>query len=236
MATVYYLVRRFVALPIAVCLLLAPLLAQESGDAARSDVSSGFGYKFENKRFPIPLIEIDLAPDGTGELRFKRGESDEIIDLKVKLLPETVTRIRGLYDRTSFLVSSEDYQAKKDFSHLGWMTIREGNGKRERQVRFNYTTNELMKELADLFRSIATQEIHLFDIDTAQQYQPLDLPRQLDWLESDLRLGNIAEPERLVRVLGEIAGVDSLPLIARNQANRIITSIKKGKYKSTSKR
>jgi hypothetical protein len=218
------------------CLLLAPLLAQEGGEAARSDVSSGFGYKFENKRFPIPLIEIDLAPDGTGELRFKRGESDEIIDLKVKLLPETVFRIRALYDRAGFLDSSEEYQAKKDFSHLGWMTIREGNGKRERQVRFNYTTNEPMKELAELFRSIATQEIHLFDIDTAQQYQPLDLPRQLDWLESDLRLGNIAEPERLVRVLGDIAGVDTLPLIARNQANRIIKSIKKGQYKSTSKR
>lgn len=227
---------RIVTLPIALCLLLVPLVAQEGGDTSRREPSTGYGYKFENRRFPIPLIEIDLAPNGTGELRFKRGESDEIIDLKLKLLPETILRIRGLYDRAAFLDSSEEYQAKKDFSHLGWMTIREGDGKRERQVRFNHTTNEPMKELADLFRSIATQEIHLFDIDTAQQYQPLDLPRQLDWLESDLRLGNIAEPERLVSVLGEIAGVDSLPLIARNQANRIITSIKKGKYKPPSKR
>ena len=39
------------------------------------------------------------------------------------------------------------------------------------------------------------------DLETAQQYQPLDVPRQLDAIESDLRLGNIAEVEQMALAL-----------------------------------
>jgi hypothetical protein len=93
-----------------------------------------------------------------------------------------------------------------------------------------------MKELGDIFRGIATQEISLLDIDNAQRYQPLDLPKQLDILENDLRLEWIAEPERVLAVLTEIAGDDTQPLIARNHAKRIAEAIKKGKYKSPVKK
>ena len=93
-----------------------------------------------------------------------------------------------------------------------------------------------MKELADIFRGIATQEMSLFDIENAERYQPLDLPKQLDVLENDLKLERIAEPERLLAALMEIAADDAQPLIARNQANRIIDQIRKGKYKSPVKK
>jgi hypothetical protein len=229
-----FVVSRLVSAIVVVCSAALAFTVQDGGEPSRS--KAGFGYKFENPRFTIPIMEIDLDPDGKGELRFKRGESDEVIDLKIELLPATIARVRTLLDSTSFLTSAEGYQAKKDFSHLGWMTIRASDGNRERTVRFNYTTNEAMKELADLFRAIATQQIHVFDIETAQQYQPLDLPRQLDWLEADLRLGNIAEPDRVVTVLRELSGGDTLPLIARNQAKRIITAIEKGKYKPLTRR
>ena len=233
MSTICFLIPRLPALLIALCLPLADA-AQESGETPRPS-AAGFSYRFENARFYVPLMEIDLAPDGVGELRFKRGTTDEMIDLKLKLLPETMSRIRGLYDGISFLDSVEDYQGKKDFSHLGWMTIRASDGRRERKVRFNNTPNRQMKELADLFRSIATQQMHVFDLETAQQYQPLDVPRQLDAIEADLRLGNIAELNQIALVLREIATGDTLPLIARNQANRMIADIQKGKYKPSSK-
>ncbi|HEV8482855.1 MAG TPA: hypothetical protein VGV87_04790 [Blastocatellia bacterium] len=232
MSTICFLIPRVPALLLALYLPLADA-AQESETPRPS--AAGFSYRFENARFYVPLMEIDLAPDGVGELRFKRGTTDEIIDLKLKMLPETMSRIRGLYDGISFLDSTEEYQGKKDFSHLGWMTIRASDGRRERKVRFNNTANKQMKELADLFRSIATQQMHLFDLETAQQYQPLDVPRQLDAIEADLRLGNIAELEQIALALREIAAGDTLPLIARNQANRMIADIQKGKYKLSSK-
>jgi hypothetical protein len=205
--------------------------AQESKPEAVPDGAS-FSYKFENARFYIPLIEIDLSSDGSGELRFKRGESDEVIDRKLKLLPATIARVRELYERTHFLTSDKDYQDEKDFSHLGWVSLSMRQGERERKVRFNYTPNLDMRELTDIFRAIATQEMHLFDIETSQQYQPLDLPRLLDVLENDLKGQRVAEPEQMLAALKEIESNDTQPLIARNHATRISDSIRKGKFKS----
>jgi hypothetical protein len=202
---------------------------------ARAQAAERYGYKFEGPRFTLSLIEVDVAADGSGEVRFKRGESDEIIKLEFKLIPETLARIRQLYRGSQFLSSTEDYQSKKDFSHLGWKTLYARQGDQQREVRFNYTHNEAIEELAAIFRAIATQEMHLFDMDTAAQYQPLDLPDQLISLENDLRLKNIAEPERMLKALRELAGNDSLPLIARNHAGRIIAAIEKKKYKSPMK-
>ena len=208
--------------------LFAPTVIAEEGVS--------YGYKYEGQRFWIPLIEIDLAADGSGEVRFKRGESDEIIPLKFKLLPETMARIRQLFTESQFLTSTEEYQSKKDFSHLGWKTLSAQQGERQRSARFNYTQNPAINELADLFRAIATQEIHLFDIETATQYQPLDPPRQIESLENDLRLQNIAEPDRMIGPLRDLAGNDAVPLIARNHAGRLITSIEKKKYKAPTRK
>src|SRR5205085_11874392 len=131
------------------------------------------------------MMEVALAADGTGEVRFRRGESDDLLDHKFKLLPATLARIRQLMEVTRFLDSSGEYQADKDFSHLGWVTISARQGERQRKARFNFTQNPEIKELADIFRGIATEEIHLFDIETSEQFQPLDLPRLLDAIEND---------------------------------------------------
>lgn len=196
-----------------------------------------YSYKFENPRFLIRVIEIDLGSNGVGQLRFTRGESDEVLDSKLKLLPRTMSRIRELFDASSFLASTTEYQdPKHQFPHMGWMTLCARQGANERKARFNYTTNVLIKELEEIFRGIATQEIDLFDIANAERYQPLDLPKQLDGLENDLRLERITEPERLLGALDEIATDDTQPLIARNQAKRMAESIKKGKFKSPIKK
>jgi hypothetical protein len=225
-------------LPFLFCLLPVAILgasAQEHS-IAPAPAETSFKYKFENARFYISMIEIDLSAGGAGELRFKRGESDEIIDRKFRLLPATIARINQLYDVTRFIDSSEDYQDKKDFSHLGWVSLSEQQGQRARNTRFNYTTNKEISELAEIFRAIATQEMHLFDIETSERYQPLDLPRLLDTLENDLKLQRVAEPEQLLAMLREISGNDTQPLIARNHATRMIDSIKKGKFKSPMKK
>lgn len=195
-----------------------------------------FSYKFENPRFDLRVIEIDLNSNGAGELRFTRGASDEILDCKIALLPATIARIRDLFEVSGFLASETEYQDKKDFSHLGWTTLGARQGALERKTRFNYTTNVLVNELKDIFLGIAWQEIALLDIDNAERYQPLDLPRRLEILENDLRLERITEPARVLGALKEIVGDDSQPLIARNHAKRIVDAIQKGKFKSPVKK
>jgi len=191
----------------------------------------GFKYVFENPRFYIPWIELEVNQEGAGTVQFRRGESEDTLDRKVKLLPSTVNRIAELIARSGFLTSSEDYQSKHDFAHLGWMTISVSQGGKQRTVRFNYTQNQDMSELADLFRAISNQAITLFDIDLTIHHQPLDLPRMLDAVENDLRLQRLAEPDELIPALSEIAQDDTLPLIARNHSTRLIESIKKGKFR-----
>jgi hypothetical protein len=232
-------VNRLVWLAVIVALTGATAVARHNtqGLDGNSGAAEGsFSYRFENPRFYIRVIEIDIDSNGVGQLRFTRGESDEVLDSKIKLLPATVSRIRTLFKVTGFIGSHNEYQAEKDFSHLGWVTLGEKQGARVRATRFNYTKNLEMKELADIFRGIATQEMSLFDIENAERYQPLDLPKQLDVLENDLKLERIAEPERLLAALTEIAADDTQPLIARNQANRIIDQIRKGKFKSPVKK
>jgi hypothetical protein len=222
----------------AACCLIPTAYSLEAQEKADNGMAAEmkFGYKFENQRFYIPLIEIDLNAKGEGELRFKRGESDEVIDLKLKLLPETVARIRELYEKTRFLESDETYQDKKDHSNLGWVTLTVSAGERQRSARFNYTPNLEIKAVADIFRALANQQMDLFDIETALQYQPLDVPGKIEALDNDLRLERIAEPAQLIPMLRDIAKNDSAPLIARNHAKRIITAIEKGKYKSPVKK
>lgn len=206
-----------------------------AGASASSDIS--YSYKFENPRFHIRIIEIDLGSNGAGQLRFTRGESDEVLDCKVKLLPATISRIRDLFEATAFMSSDNDYQDKKhQFPHMGWMTLAARQGSNERKARFNYTTNVQIKELEEIFRGIASQEIALFDIENAERYQPLDLPKQLEVLANDLGLERITEPERLLSALSEIANDDTQALIARNQARKLVEEIKKGKFKSPAKK
>ena len=198
--------------------------------------AASYSYRFENQRFHISLIEIDLDGDGAGLVKFKRGESDDIIDLKLKLLPDTLARIQQLYQALRFVESDENYQSEKDHSNLGWVTIIARAGDRERKARFNYTHNQEMKELTDIYRGLSTQQIHLFDLETAQQYQPLDVPRLLENLENDLKLERLTEPSALLTSLRDISGSDASPLIARNHAKRIIASIEKGKFKTPIKK
>jgi len=208
----------------------ARALQSESERPLTGDVA--FKYIFENPRFYIPWIQLDLSLEGVGSVRFRRGESDDTLDRKVKLQPSTLNRIAELIARSSFLTSEEDYQSKRDFAHLGWMTISVNQGGKQRTVRFNYTQNLDMAELAEIFRAISNQAITLFDIDLSIQHQPLDLPRMLDSLENELHLERFAEPDQLIPTLRDIAQDDTLPLIARNHATRLITSIQKGKFKS----
>jgi hypothetical protein len=223
-----------------VALLLAPCgLARQKPQSMADGSAAGemsFSYKFENARFDIRVIEIDLDSNGAGALKFTRGTADEILDCKVKLLPATIARIRNLFEVSDFLASDAEYQGKKDFSHLGWVTLGARQGARERKQRFNFTYNVYIKELQEIFRAIASQEISLFDMENAERYQPLDLPRQLETLENDLKLERIAEPERLLAPLNEIASDEIQPLIARNHAMRIVEAIKKGKFKSPVKK
>ena len=200
----------------------------ESRVTREDDSGSRYRYLFENDRFTTPRMEVEFDAGGKGHFRFTRKGEPEI-DNQLTVSSALVARVQGLFSGLNFLASDEDYQFKKDFSHLGQITITAAQGGKERTATFNYTTNESMNQLVDIFRGIATQETRIFEIETVRTNDPISTPAQLRLLESELRSKRIAEPKSMVPLLDEIRQDESVPLIARNHAQRLIQMINKGK-------
>lgn len=207
--------------------------AQSKIEAAKFDrggkpAAVKFRYLFENQRFTTPVQEVEFDGDGRGQFRFKKKGADEIVN-QLNVSPAVLSQINSLFDELNFLASTEDYQYKKDFSHLGTMTITLARGGKERTVTFNYTDNQSLNRLTEIFRNIATQETRIFEIETIRESDPISTPAQLRQLESELRSKRIADPQRFTPILQEIKMDEGVPLIARNHAERLLQMIKKGK-------
>lgn len=191
--------------------------------------SSRYRYLFENERFTTPLQEVEFDGNGRGKFRFKRNNGEEIVN-KLEVSAPVLAQIQTLFDELNFLGSNEDYQHKKDFSHLGTMTISYSRNGRERTVSFNYTDNQAMNRLREIFSNITTQETRVFELEVVRSTDPISTPAQLRLLESELRSKRIADSNRFVPILQDIRLDESVPLIARNHADRLLQMIKKGKW------
>lgn len=195
---------------------------------SESRAETKFHYLFENEKFTTPRIELEFGADGKGEFRFKKKDSEEITN-KLQVTTLVLGQISALLAELNYLDSSENYQHKKDFSHLGTITIDITQSGKHRKVQFNYTDNPAMLKLANIFRNIATQETRVFEIETVRQSDPISTPAQLRFLDSELRSKNIADPERFIALLQDIKMDEGVPLIARNHAERLLKDIKKPK-------
>ncbi len=195
---------------------------------SEASTDTKFHYLFENEKFTTPRIELEFGADGKGEFRFKKKDSEEIAN-KLEVTSTVLVQINFLLAELNYLDSSESYQHKKDFSHLGTITIDVAKDGKQRKVQFNYTDNPAMNKLANIFRNIATQETRVFEIETIRQSDPISTPAQLRFLDSELRSKNIADPERFVALLQDIKLDEGIPLIARNHAERLLKEIRKPK-------
>ncbi|MCG3145326.1 MAG: hypothetical protein HONDAALG_02916 [Gammaproteobacteria bacterium] len=204
---------------------ISQALTSNSRDAG---AGAHFHYLFENPRFTTPVQELDFDGSGQGKFRFQRKDSDEIVN-KLALSSEVLSQLQLLFDDLNFLASSENYQHKKDFSHLGNMTITYSRAGKERTVKFNYTDNQSMNRLSEIFRNIVTQETRVFELEAVLQNDPISTPAQLRFLESELKSNHIADPRRFEPILKTIKLDEGVPLIARNHAERLLQMIRKGK-------
>ncbi|HEX4947060.1 MAG TPA: hypothetical protein VFZ34_10365 [Blastocatellia bacterium] len=223
---------RFLSFALLIALFALTLHAQPlivvNSDKSVSSAGTKYHYLFENEKFTTPRIELEFGGDGKGEFRFKKKDSEEIAN-KLQVTPTVLEQINALLTELSFLDSSENYQHKKDFSHLGTVTIEVAKAGKHRKTQFNYTDNPAMTKLANIFRNIATQETRVFEIETVRQSDPISTPAQLRFLDNELRSKSIADPERFVALLQDIKMDEGVPLIARNHAERLLKDIKKAK-------
>ena len=74
---------------------------------------------------------------------------------------------------------------------------------------------------------MADQAILVFDLNLAREMQPLNVPSLLNVIESLQRRDGLSDPRQLVPLLTELKTDEHIPLIARNQADRILKKIGK---------
>jgi hypothetical protein len=197
-------------------------------DGSSDTAAVRYHYLFENERFTTPLQEVEFNGSGRGKFRFIRKGGDEIVN-KLEISAALLSQIQAIFDSLNFIDSNEEYQHKKDFSHLGKMTITMSRNGRERTASFNYTDNQAMSQLVEIFRNITIQETRVFEIETVRSTDPISTPTQMRLLENELKSKHIADPQRIVPLLNEIKMDEAVPLIARNHAERLLQMIKKGK-------
>jgi hypothetical protein len=228
--------RRFILPTLTLFLLLTLFSSSQAqtgieiiqGDSNSDTAAVRYHYLFENERFTTPLQEVEFNGSGRGKFRFIRKGGEEIVN-KLEISAALLSQIQAIFDSLNFIESNEEYQHKKDFSHLGKMTITMSRNGRERTASFNYTDNQAMSRLVEIFRNITIQETRVFEIETVRSTDPISTPAQMRLLENELKSKHIADPQRIVPLLSEIKTDEAVPLIARNHAERLLQMIKKGK-------
>jgi hypothetical protein len=185
-----------------------------------------YTWEFNQPQFVVSHIVIEHDSLGHGTVTFVQHNETPIIE-PVQLSTTALGRIFNLWTELRFLDSDENYQAAKNFAHLGVYKIRLDDGKRQRTAEFNWSDNKTAWALINEYRHAADQTILVFNIKLAREMQPLNAPQLMTELESMLTRNELSDPHQLVPLLTELRTDEHIPLIARNHADRILKKIEK---------
>jgi hypothetical protein len=185
-----------------------------------------YTYEFNQPDFVVSHIVIQHDSNGRGEVTFVQRTETPIVE-PLQLSAAAMGRIFGLWRDLRFLDSNENYQAAKNFAHLGTYKISMDDGVKKRTAEYNWSDNKTAWALAAEYRRAADQTILVFNIKLAREMQPLNSPQLLTELESMLTRNELSDPKQLVSLLTELKSDEHIPLIARNHADRILKKIEK---------
>ncbi|HXG84080.1 MAG TPA: hypothetical protein VNI84_08640 [Pyrinomonadaceae bacterium] len=195
---------------------------------AQKETTPVYFYTFAQPDFLVSKIFIEHDETGKGKISFLKKNFGDLITDPIQLSPQTLERVKDIFNTLNFLDSKETYQsAARNYAHLGTMTFAVKKDERARAVEFNWTENKDAKLLADEYRRIGQQFVWIFDMSIAKQNQTLETPGLMDALDSLIRRGEISDAVQMLPLLRELASDERLPLIARNHATRIVKEIEK---------
>jgi hypothetical protein len=202
-------------------------IAGASATPAAAPIS--YSYEFTQPVFFIRHIVVEHDGDGRGNVTFERLDGQEPFIEPLQLSAVARTRIIDLWNSLGFLESDANYQAEKQFPHLGTMKLRMKRDGKERTAEFNWTNDKGVSALVDEYRHAANQAIFIFNITLAQQNQPLEAPKLMDELDRLVTRNELSDSEQLIPLLTDLTTDERIPLIARNHAARILKKLQKKK-------
>ena len=186
-----------------------------------------YSYEFTQPKFYVKHIVIEHDASGHGTVTFERLNEDVPVTEPLVLSPDVWSRISAAWQGLRFLDSDTNYQADKQFPHLGTMKIGMERGDRKRVAEFNWTNNRDAETLINEYRKAADQVILVFDIAIARENQPLNAPKLMELFEAYLKRDALSDPRQLLKLLNDLSTDEHIPLIARNHALRLIKKIEK---------
>jgi hypothetical protein len=196
-----------------------------AGDAKTEAIK--YSYEFSQPKFVVNHILLEHDASGRGTVTFERlNEATPVVE-QLELSQAALERIRSIWEALQFLESETNYQADKQFPHLGTMRIGMQRGDRKRVAEFNWTNNTHASTLVNEYRKAADQAILIFDISVARENQPLGVPKLMEVMESMLKRDGLSDPRQLLKLLQDLSTDEHVPLIARNHAQRLIKKIQK---------
>jgi hypothetical protein len=204
----------------------APSPRAEKQPERPADQSIHYTYEFNQPNFVVSHIVVQHDSTGHGEITFVQRTETPIVE-PIQLSAVAMGRIFGLWRDLRFLDSNENYQATKDFAHLGVYKISMDDGTHRRTAEYNWSDNKTAWALTAEYRHVADQAILVFNIKLAREMQPLNAPGLMTELDSMLTRNELSDPKQLVPLLTELKTDEHIPLIARNHADRILKRIEK---------
>ena len=198
-----------------------------STTGAANEATVKYSYEFNQPKFYVKHILFEHDGNGRGTITFERLNEDVPVVESVEISPVALARIKSAWSALNFLESQADYQANKDFSHLGTMKIGMQQGDRKRIAEFNWTHNDSASALVGEYHRVTDQAILVFDISIARENQPLNAPKLMEVMESMLKRNGLSDPNQLLPLLRDMSTDEHIPLIARNHALRLIKQIQK---------
>lgn len=186
-------------------------------------------YEFTRPGFAYSRVLIEHDEAGVGQISFQKDGNAELITDPIRLSAVTLAKINDTLTAMNFLGSTESYQHERDYSHLGNIEIKVQTKAGSRTVRYNWTSNKHAKELMDEYRRISNEWTWRFEITAARENFPLQTPGIMDTLASYLKRSDISDPPTLLPFLTELSSDERLPLMARNNAGKLVKQIEKKK-------
>jgi hypothetical protein len=119
-----------------------------------------------------------------------------------------------------------DLDVKRKLADLGTKTFRWERGAEAHETTFNYTLDSSANQLMQVFEGLALQQEHAMTLARRMKYDPLGLNDALLDFAADLNGNRLAEPQRIVPLLDQIANDSRIMSIARQRARALAERIR----------
>jgi len=169
-------------------------------------------------QYAIQCFELDS--EGKGIFKFSPVDAD-IIEVPFEFSPEAAETFNRLLEDTDYLEDGDRYESGRQVADLGTKTLVVDGPWGQREAVFNYTTIDEASDLSMFFERLITQEMFLFDVGIALEFDRLGIPDRLEWLEREIRSGRLPDTGRVVALLERIEQNRRLVNFARTTATRL---------------